>query len=281
MHQARFRQCLIDEVIIAKKSLAGSAGENLIKLYNQLGLERDSEHKLDSLKWHIKARGIQELAAMGRKDKVRKIYRHTNNRNEFIRMEAQLGIVQLYGWEGLRFLDVVSYPITAWQQIKLLSQLTGTPGSDLAAMNRWLISTNVSVIAFTLKLAGTHRIFDLHDQVAACLCNPDAGIRVLTVKCLEQIYNESTAGLIIDQYANNDKKYRVAALDAIGPIGSPDNIPFLVTALSHVDNHLKLGAARALCLLGIEGLHALGSFERSEEFPWNEIFLQAKTETLP
>jgi hypothetical protein len=273
-----FRECLIEKLVIAKKNLTGDAAAAVVKLYRQFGLNKDSEKKLTSLKWHIKARGIQELAWMDQKDQLSRIYRHTNNPNEFIRMEAQLAIVQLYGMDGLRFLDVVSEPISEWQQIKLLALLPRKTGEPVKGICRWLQSPNPSVIAFSLKLVAIHHQFELHDQVAACLDHPDAKVRVQAVKCLREIYNEHTSRLIIDHYPDNGAEYKETALQALGVIGSEPSIPFLLSMLRKENNALKLTAARALGNLGLKGRMALDNFDPALQYPWNEIIEQATSE---
>ena len=273
-----FRECLIEELITAVRNLAGTAAINLRKLYSRLGLDKDSEEKMTSLKWHIKARGIQELAAMDRRDKLRKIYRHTDNGNEFIRMEAQLAIVHMFGHQGLRFLDVVSQPITEWQQIKLLSQLPAGTDDDLAGMGRWLKSPNSTVTSFALKLAATHRRFDMHDAVAETLTHADPTIRIQAVKTLEQIANETTPHAIMRQYRQNEKPYRLATLEALGNMASEEQLKFLRKALSEEDHQLKLAAARALAKMGDPGIQVMNHFAKAREYPWSEIFKQAKSE---
>jgi hypothetical protein len=278
MDHPSFRQCLIDELVTAKKSLSGDAALNIEKLYVRLHLEKDSEQKLNSLQWYVKARGIQELALMDRKDKVSQIYRHTNNRNEFIRMEAQLAIVQLYALEGLRFLDVVSEPISEWQQIKLLAHLPRAAGETLKGMRAWLLSSNHSVVLFSLKLAAMHHQFDLHNEVAACLEHTAVPIRVQAVKCLREIYNETTPDLITSPYDRNGKAYKEATLEALGAIGAVSSARFLQKELLNEDNSLKLMAARALMKLGGQGADELNSFGQIHQYPWNEIIQQAKSE---
>ena len=276
-----FRECLIDELVTAKKNFTGDAAANIVRLYCLLRLEKDSVQKLSSLKWHIKARGIQVLAWMEQKDQLSRIYRDTNNRNEFIRMEAQLAIVQLYGKEGLRFLDVVSEPISEWQQIKLLAHLPRKSGEPLKGIRGWLQSANASVLAFSLKLVAIHHQFELHDHVAACLGHRDAPVRVQAVKCLREIYNENTSGLLIDRYPENGRAYKEAVLEALGAIGAEIlRYPSYNPRSRNEDNSLKLLAARALASLGQQGVCALDGFDLVGQYPWNEIIQQAKSEQM-
>ena len=278
IHTPGFRECLVDELVTAKKNLTGAAAAGLVRFYRLLQLEKDSEHKLSSPKWHLKARGIEELAWMEQKDQLRRIYRHTNNRNEFIRSEAQLAIVQLYGMEGLRFLNVVSEPISEWQQMKLLARLPKKAGEALKGIRGWLQSANPSVIAFALQLAAIHHLFEFHDHVAACLGHRDAKVRVQTVKCLREICNTQTSGLLIDRYPENDRAYKEAVLEALGVIGAGSSVHFLQWVLRNEDNSLKLLAARALARLGLQGTSALEADDLVLRYPWNEIIQQAKSE---
>lgn len=273
-----FRQYLIDELIKARKSLSGTAAENLRKLYTQLNLDLFSEQKLFHLKWHIKARGIQELAMMDQRDRVLRIYRMTNHPIEFIRMEAQLAIVQLYGFAGLRFLHVVSLPISEWQQIKLLAQLPKNATDPLKGIERWLQSANDSVVIFSLKLAAIHHRFELHDRVAGCLEHPNRMVRIQAVKCLQDIYNETTGGRIIKPYGLNGKRYQLAVLEALQHVGTGKELAFLKRELLNEDDAVKMAAVRALVKLSEKGLKWLESFKRAGEYPWNEMIRQVKSE---
>ena len=158
------RQLLIAELIKGKKALSGSAGANLVRLYIQLGLETDSLRKLDSLAWHRQAQGVQELALMEQRSQVARIYRLTNALNEVVRMEAQAAIVQLYGFDGLRFLDVLVRPLSEWQQIQLLRLLSREPGTPSGKLREWLRSTNPTVRDFARKLTAENHLEEMLEE---------------------------------------------------------------------------------------------------------------------
>lgn len=273
-----FRQLLVDELVQGKKSLTGTAATNLVLLFNQLGLSKLSLQKLNSRRWHIKARGIQELAVMEQRQLVTRIYRLTNAHHELVRMEAQSAIVQLYGFEGLRFLDIIDTPISEWQQITLLRLLARMPGIQPEKVANWLSSSNDSVRIFALKLVAEHHLRQLHDQTAPCLQHPHPPVRMQTVRCLKEIYTDRTSDALIQAYDTQNIPCRLAILDTLGSIGAPDNGAFLSQQLSEAEDMLKLGAARALIQMGDIGLKHLDEFPLSGEYPWNEIFQQAKTE---
>jgi len=277
MHPA-FRQLLIDELILAKKALTGTAAMNLIALFNQLQLDKLSLRKLHSRKWHLKARGIQELAMMEQRQRVVRIYRLTNAHHELVRMEAQSAIVQLYGFEGLRFLDIIDTPLSEWQQIKLLRLLARAPGILPDKVGNWLASPNDSVRIFALKLVAEHHQQELHKEVMNCLYHDNPQVRLQAIRCLREIYTEDTAVALIGIYGIETFPCRLAILDTLGHIGSDSDCGFLTRRLENDDNDCRMAAARALVKLGGPGLHCLEQFPKAAIHPWKEIIGQAKTE---
>lgn len=273
-----FRQMMIDELLQAKKAFTGTAADNLVTLFHQLRLDELSLRKLRSHKWHLKARGIQELAIMHQQQYTTRIYRLTNAHHELVRMEAQSAIVQLHGFEGLRFLDVARHPISEWQQIKLLRLLSRTPGSLPENTGRWLSSANDSVVIFALKLVAEHQQQLLHEQVAACLDHPHPLVRQQAVRCLKDIYTDDTSAVLEKVYDTQPLPCKLAILETLGHIGSDSNCIFLSQQLIHPDNSLKLAAARALVKTGGKGLQCLQEYPQADMYPLNEIIQQAKTE---
>ncbi|HEX7692064.1 MAG TPA: hypothetical protein VF408_06730, partial [Sediminibacterium sp.] len=173
------KQYLIDELVKCKRNFSGSAGNTIVGLYERLDLKKESVKKSRSRKWFIKARGIQELYLMNQMDMLTTIYKNTNNSNEFVRMEAQTGVIYMTGFAGLRFLDVIAYPLTEWQQIKLLEQLRLTQKKEDITANipGWLRSKNDTVIIFVLKLITDYQYFQMKDEVVYCLTHPNEKVR--------------------------------------------------------------------------------------------------------
>lgn len=273
------RRVIIGELIHTKKNLSGEASENLRKLYEKLGLDRDSRQKLKNGRWYMKARGILELSAMDQKDCLLTIYKLTNHKNEFVRMEAQSAIINFAGAEGLRFLDIISYPLLPWQQIKLLDQLSSLRAESFPGIEKWLVAENDSVVLFALRLVRIYHRFELHDAAAKCLTHRLPEIRQCAVETLMHIYEENTASLILENYENENKSYQLMALKALKEIGPEENIPFLTGELGKPDDDIKLAAARALAAAtGKGGITLLESWPSAQVYPWKEIIQQVKGE---
>jgi hypothetical protein len=274
------RQFVIDGLIDAKKNLSGTVADNITQLYLELGLKKDSLVKLrNSKSWHIKARGIQELYLMDQKDLLKTIYKNTNNRNEFVRMEAQIGVIYMTGFPGLRFLDVVSYPITEWQQIKLLEQLrrSGRPGDISASISNWLQSENDTVVVFASKLADEYQQYNSRDRIIETLVHPNEIVRTQGIKTLIRLADHQTPYVLLGYFRKEGFANRILILEAMANLATEEQIPVLERLLDDEDNIIRLKAAIALANCSPEGLQIVEKRAAGEKEPFERILMHIKS----
>ncbi len=271
-----FRDRLTDELVVAKKNITGTSAENLKHLYQQLNLEQYALKNLKSRYWHIKAKAIQELYLMELKEYEFELYPFANDKNELIRMEAQVALVQFNGFEGLLFLDDITYSISEWQQIKLLQKLSNLPPVHVS-IDSWLKSSNISVVIFALKLIRNYHRFELHDAVLQCLDHPDPEVRLQAINCFCEIYTDETSIHLISRFWREGLKHQLAIIRALQNIGSENDNPFLLTLLHNDNYEMKLYAARALAHSGKKGLASLNDYG-SYDNKLNDIIIQVKGE---
>ncbi len=277
MHNKHSRKFVTGEILSAKKNMTGTASDNLKQLYQQLGLDKYALKSLKSRLWHIKAKAIQELTVMEMSEYVNQLYAFTNDQVELVRMEAQTAIVQFNGFEGLRFLDIITYPISDWQQIKLLQQLAHVPPVNIS-IDGWLRSENNSVVVFALKLARNYHRFELHDDILLCLDHADQNVRLEVINYLCEIYTDDTTDELISRFLKEDFKNQLAMIKAMQNIGSEKDILFLLSLLDNESHEMKLTAARALAKIGKSGLASLQGHALAKSYPLNEMVLQIKGE---
>ncbi len=271
-----FRLVLTEELMKAKKSFSGSAGDNLLCLYQQLNLRESSLEKLNSKLWYIKATGIQELASMNQKEDLYKIYELADDKNELVRMEAQLAVVQLSGFDGLKFLDHLSYPLSEWQQIKLLAELPGTHQSSTASISGWLQSGFSSVVLFSLKLIASYQHFELYSAVKQCLSHPEEKVRLQAILTIQEICTEETASELITTYYSENLYNKLQILRVLKQIGTREILPFLFTELEKENNQVKVEAARAVSAIG--SIKSFETFADAKVYPWDKIISQVVEE---
>jgi hypothetical protein len=215
---------------------------------------------------------------MEQRSQVTRLYRFTNAHNEVVRKEAQAAIVQLYGFEGLRFLDVIDTPLSEWQQIqllRLLQQGTGIPGEKVS---RWLRSSNETVRMFTLKLIADQHLQETLPLVMECLRDHREGVRLQAIRCLRDLGTSDSCRALIDRYSAEGPRVRLSILNALGHIGMEAEVDFLGGQLSAASDSIKLEATRALVRIGDAGLRRLQQFPLIDESPWHEMIRQAKSE---
>ena len=273
------RQFAIDELITCKKNFSGTVAEMIVHLYTQLGLNTDSQRKLKSARWHIKARGIQELYLMDQTDVLTTIYKNTNNKHEFVRMEAQTGVIHMSGFAGLRFLDVISYPLTEWQQIKLLEQLRLTSQKeDLGeSIPRWLKSKNDTVVIFALKLADEYQQLAVTGNVVDCLVHPNEKVRTQAVKTLVRLADQQTPTILLGYFRKENFMNRALMLDALATLATDTHEDFLVSLLEDENNLIKLKAAVVLANCCSNGMDILEQKALAEPEPFERIRRHVKT----
>lgn len=274
------RQVAIDELTKCKKNFSGVVAENIVALYNKLGLREDSLSKMQNKrKWYLQARGIQELYLMDQKNLLTKIYRETNSKNEFVRSEAQIAIIYMTGFNGLRFLDVISYPLTLWQQIKLLEQLRlfGKKEDLSDRLPKWLQSKNETVVVFALRLAAEYQQYAVKDVIMNCLVHPSDEVRTRAIKTLIVLADEQTPFILTGYFSKENFDNQAHILDSLVIMASDEQAPFLERLLDAPDNIIKLKAAVVLAGNCTNGMSVLERRALLEPEPFERILRHVKS----
>lgn len=278
LQKKAIRQFVINELIQSRKNISGLTATHILELYIQLGLRKDSIRKFKSLKWYRKASGIHELYMMEQVDMLPPIAECTNSRYRLVRTEAQIALLYFQGFEGLHFLDHLAWPVTEWQQIKLLTQLRSLQYSHVPGLGRWLQSDNESVVQFALKLAEIYQQFQVYDLAAACLQHTSAIVRrqaVSTIVCLPQ---EDTAGRLIRCYYNESRLAKLHILKYLAEVATDEEQDFLLLQLQEPDDDIRLAAARILVKCCSRGQQLLQQMAASMPGPYVQIAMHIQKE---
>ena len=242
------RKILIRELVRSKDSLTGDAAQNLRWLYERFALDEDSFRLFQSHQWHFKAKGIQQLAEMQQTKYLVKIYRETNNKNAFVRTEAQIAVVKLTGFKGLRFLNIISHPVTQWQQLCLIDQLKEQE-IEADKIRSWLSSRNETVVQFALRLVEIYRCYDLHDEVVTCLCHSSDIVRVQALQAMKEIATEASFNFLWPLYSKCTKQAQLLLIDLFGELGTAECIRFLNSLVNSNDELIRHRVSSILCQL--------------------------------
>lgn len=270
-----YRNWFIEDLIATKKNLSGMATKNLEKLYDELGLQETSFKKLKDIKWHVKALGIQELYMMENTRYLPEIFELTRHPNEFVRAEAQVGMIFLKEFEGLVFLDNLELPVSEWDQIRLLNHLSHVTYESMGNVGLWLQSSNNSVVMFALKFVGVYHLFNFQKEVTACLQHPNKEIKLQTLEVLKAVYTDNTDESIVEVYDTFvQSSLRIKALETLKVIGNNDLLPFLQRELRSENKDIKFAAASAIAHISKYGIQILEQIFESRSAPENDQIIQ-------
>jgi len=271
---SNFKKILTQKLIAAKLNMSGTASENLTRLFRQLNFDRQVLKMLNSSSWYKMASAIQQIGVMELDEYKQRLFEFVDHERGLIRVEAQNAILKFYGFEGLRFLDNATYPITEWQQIKLLDQLASLNTENFTGIEVWLESKNDTIVLFALKLVKNYHRFELYDQIVACLRHKNPKVRQQAIIVLKELPSEHSAAILIDSYFSETANNQLAILNALESVSTDAEIPFLVSLLSDDVIAVKIASAKALASLGQSGIEAIQSHSGSNEYPLAQIIAQ-------
>ena len=257
------KQVLLDEIIKLYKDLIGLPAENLQQLYLSFELDVASMKKLKDYRWHIKAKGIKELAQMNIKGGYVELYKLINHSNPTLRMEAQLALVRLVNFDALRFLDDAKYPISEWQQINLLGVLLSLQNQNLPDFSRWLKSKNESVVLFALKMIIHFSCLDLIKEVTRMLNHESLKVRKATIDAIGELDAASALSLLKKRFYGYEKDFQMEVLRVSGKIAIEKDFPFLELQLLSEDFDISKASATALAAKGNLGKKFLSDIHDS------------------
>ncbi|RXK62254.1 hypothetical protein ESA94_04380 [Lacibacter luteus] len=279
-HEAFSRRVIITELLKTVKNMSGNAATNVCWFYEQANLQHDSLLRLQNGAWHVKARAIQELSGLRQNKYITKIYRHTNNANELVRNEARTAVVKLTGFEGLRFLDVATYPLTEWQQLCLLYELSLHSNRSFEGVQRWLQSSNSSVTEFALRLVEVYHLHACFSTVTSCLKHAAKPVRKKALAALKEIYDPAINEILVAMFPAEDADVQILILQMLKEFGTEEEQAFLLQQLLHEQQEIKVAAARAVYYTQPDAESLLRQRVQTDTYPWNVLLVQLKQEVL-
>ena len=179
-------QYLIRLMIRTQRTILGTNFDKLQKLYSQIPPYGVSIKKISSWSWYRKARGIREIYEMNQSQYFDEIFKYRNDKNIYVRREAQIALVVFLGWESLRFLPYLKRNMTLWQQIKIVEKLYDHyPKPEL----KWLHRAYKTEKLFGKKLLmRIIRKYELHaetDFIVNNLNHKDYEVRETAIYCIQ------------------------------------------------------------------------------------------------
>ena len=117
------------------------------------------ESDIKSNNWYKKARAIWISYELDIDQNIDMISKLNSHKHILVRREAQIALVRFLGWKSLRILPYVKYPLSLWQQIRIVEKLHDNyPQFEEKHFSKALKSENPSSRELCLRII---RRFDL------------------------------------------------------------------------------------------------------------------------
>ena len=241
-------QFLIRLMIRTQRTIVGSNFYKLQKLYAQIPPYGVSVKKISSWNWYRQARGIRELYEMNQSQYFDEIFKYRNDRNIYVRREAQIALVVFLGWESLRFLPYLKRNMTLWQQIKIVEKLYDLyPKPELKWLHRAYKTDRLFGIKLLMRII---RKYELHAEIGYIvdhLNHDDYEVRETAIYCIKTFaVSSSTMEYIKNLYDDiPDATQQGQLLDYIYE-NSEIDLDFYLKQLYGSNDELKLSIAEIL-----------------------------------
>jgi len=267
------RDFMIQELADTCKKFSGTTMNNIHWLFQKTNLKRQLLVHLKDKRWYIKAKAIQQLAYLQQEDQLPNIFRLSNHNNDLVRMEAQIATVKLIGFRGLRFLNVISYPVSEWQQLRLIQELSMHSIENFEGIDLWLKSKNKSVVEFSLRLIEIYQRHEFYDSVVQSFSHPSLEIRTQAVISISKISNEKTVEQLINVYSDSDPFLQILILKILQSLGAEKESSLLLNQLNNIDGSIERKSRNEKNMSEIE---KKDGFVNDTTKKWNGVIPQLK-----
>ncbi|UJH92067.1 hypothetical protein LZ575_05540 [Antarcticibacterium sp. 1MA-6-2] len=242
-------QYLVNLMIRTQRSLLGENYHKIQELYKQIPPYRVSFNKLKSKKWHVKGRGIREIYEMDQQQYVKEVLREINNKNIYVRREAQIAMVVFLGWDSLRFLPYLKREMTLWQQIKVVEKLHDLyPVPKLKYLRKAYDSDKQYATELIMRIIRKFRIQEEVDFILRFLDSPKFDTRETALYCISSFkLNEDQINVVKQKFHNiSNIEQQVQLLKYIDRISLNVDLEFYRLLLYQSNDVIKLSTAEIL-----------------------------------
>ncbi|MBT8321089.1 MAG: HEAT repeat domain-containing protein, partial [Eudoraea sp.] len=231
------REVLSEILRDLKKDVSGSARQELLNLYSDLGLQENAIQRLKSRRWEVLSRAILELTEMEVSGAYSLIKRHINHRSSIVRKQAQIATVSLTN-EGIAyFLDSNRHPISEWQQLKLLDVIRHLEGFEAPKFKNWLTSKNADAVLFALRLIKYYKQNDAIKAIITLVNHRNQQIKIEAIQCIREFFIQEAKEALKKAFPKGNEEVKLLILDTLGLIGDNTDINYLQNIVNKSTTH--------------------------------------------
>ena len=263
------RQLLIDKFCELNVDKEDEDGKILSDLYKKFNLHKVTFKKLYSLKWHKKIKAFKELYSMNITEKNHILYKYINSKNELVRIEAQIALVDLSkedeSIDAFDFLYELKTPFSLWEQITL-HQLLIKRNIDVPDFGEWVLLENPSVSMFCLSMIRYYKQINNSDKIEILLYHTNDKIRNLAIEVIGDLNLHENIKSLKERYKFENEENRLEIIKTIRKFKNIKYNNFLKLIIDNEKNaKIQIEAMRGIFRSGKEGKELVNRLYKSTE----------------
>lgn len=263
------RKIIISTFAKLSQEISGNMIDIMHKLHDEIGLLKYAYKKLKSKKWNIIAIGIRDI----REFKVEKAQNHItkfiNHPREEVRREAHLYFLELFGYEGMSFLDDLKLPLSEWDQLQLLGEVKNIENHEILELEKWLKSENDYVVIFILKVVKFFNRLETKDVILEKLEHKNIDVRLIALDVLTHFEIAETKEILIPKFDVISTKEQIAFFKLLEKTATIEDSVFVIDHISNENFEIKY---KALSILKNVDVNLYDKLEKtSEDENYNKI----------
>lgn len=232
------------------RKLKGDSSEIIEWVYAELEFDLIALKKFNSVTSTKKEDLIREMSQM----KVLSIRTSLEpllfHKNPKLRLEAQIAMVNLFGFEGLNFLNKIAFEVSDWAQLIFLEKLSNSNSASIVNPLEWLNSKNNSIVSFGLKYIQRFYITNHLKELIKLIKHPNDTIVINAVETIQFLEYKEALNDILNLLEHPNILVQLAALNCIKKIGDSSSVPILENSLNNMNSKmLKVKTLQAITTL--------------------------------
>ena len=242
----RKRKIITDTFLELDQQVSGHMILQMNQLYKEIGLLNFALRKLRSKKWYIVGIGIKDLRHFKVKRAKNAVLKLVNHHREEVRREAHLYFLDLFGFEGLDFLNELKVPLSDWDQILLLGEVEKLENDEITDLAHWLTSDNDYVILFVLNIIKVFNRLETKEQLLNLLHHKNEEVRIKAIDTLTHFEVYEAKEILKNKYETLSIKERIAFYHLFEKTASAEDDMFLVEHITEENFEIKYKALKIL-----------------------------------
>lgn len=266
LNSKRKRKIISETFLQLDQQVSGQMVDQMNILYKEIGLLNYAIKKLKSKNWHIVAIGIKDL----RQFKVRRVknlvLKLINHRREEVRRETHLYFIELFGFEGLDFLDNLKAPLSEWDQILLLGEVENLENQELIEVEQWLKSENDYVIIFVLSIVQMFNRLETKESLLELLSHKNEEVRLKSLEVITRFEILEAKELLLNKYDELTIKEKIQFFIYLEKMGTSDDVMFLLDNVNNEEFEIQYRALQILKKVDTNFFNKLEKKSDDEEY---------------